>query len=77
MIGSHDSRRNIYYPGTFHACGDCTEAQSETVLMKSSGSHVYFSVFSLDRFESICRFLHFIDKTSKDIFEGPQNMFYR
>jgi hypothetical protein len=33
------------------------------------------SVISLDRFGSICRFLHFIDNTFKDTYEGPQKLF--
>jgi len=32
---------------------------------------VFGSVIALDRFENICRFLHFIDNTSNDTFEGP------
>jgi len=33
------------------------------------------SVISLDRYENMCRFLHFIGKTSNDTFEGQQNLF--
>jgi hypothetical protein len=36
---------------------------------------VFGAVISLDRFESICRFLHFVDNTSKDISEGQQKLF--
>jgi hypothetical protein len=36
---------------------------------------VFGSVISLDRFKSICRFLHFVDNTSKDTSEGQQKLF--
>jgi len=36
---------------------------------------VFGSVISLDRFESICRFLHFTDNTTKDTYEGQQKLF--
>ena len=36
---------------------------------------VFGSVISLDIFGSICRFLHFIDGTSKNMYEGPQKLF--
>jgi hypothetical protein len=36
---------------------------------------VFGSVISLDRSESICRFLPFTDNTSKDMTEGPQKLF--
>jgi hypothetical protein len=32
---------------------------------------IFGSVISFDRFESICRFLHFTDNNSKDTLEGP------
>jgi len=35
---------------------------------------VFWSVVSLDRFESISGFLHFID-ISKDTYQGPQTAF--
>jgi hypothetical protein len=36
---------------------------------------VFGSVISMERFESICRFLHFIDDTSKDTSGRPQKLF--
>jgi hypothetical protein len=36
---------------------------------------VFGSVISLDRFESISRFLHFINNTSKDTSEAQQKLF--
>jgi hypothetical protein len=66
----------IYYPGTFHDHGECTEAQSEAVLLKQLVVMPIFGfVTSYYRFESICRFLHFIDNTSKDTFKGPNKLF--
>jgi hypothetical protein len=36
---------------------------------------VFGSVILLDRFESICKFLRFIDNTSKDTYEATQTLF--
>jgi hypothetical protein len=36
---------------------------------------IFGSVISLDRFESICRVLHFVDTNFKDTFEGLQKLF--
>jgi hypothetical protein len=36
---------------------------------------VFGSVIALDRFEIICRFLHFIDNIFNNTSEGPQNLF--
>jgi hypothetical protein len=54
--------------------------QDPSVRMYFSRNHlvatpVFGSVISLDRFESICRFLHLTDNTSKDTYEGPQKLF--
>jgi hypothetical protein len=36
---------------------------------------IFGSVIYLNRFESICRFMLFIDNTSKDTYEEPQILF--
>jgi hypothetical protein len=69
-----DSRRNLCCTGTYHANGNSTEAQDKILfLTKLTYGHASFgSVISLDRSESICRFLRFIADTSKDMSEGPK-----
>jgi hypothetical protein len=62
--------------GTFHANVYYTEAQSETVFLKeSTRDHTIFFGFIilLDRCENNYKFLHYIDNTFKDIYEGPKN----
>jgi hypothetical protein len=51
------------------------EQKSEIVFPTTpAGSHAHFCFcYFFGQFESICRFLHFIDNTSKDTSEGPQN----
>jgi len=36
---------------------------------------IFGSIISLDRFESICRFLHFTDNTTIDTYQGPPKLF--
>ena len=43
---------------------------SELIAMPASGS-----ISSVHRFESISRFLHFIDNSYQDTYEGPQKLF--
>jgi hypothetical protein len=36
---------------------------------------IFGSVISMDRFESICKFIHFCNNDSKDTYQGPPKIF--
>jgi hypothetical protein len=71
------SRRNIHQMDNFYAYGYCTKhilrmyfSCSELTVLPVS-----VSVSSVYRFESICKFLHFLDNSYQDTHEGPQKLF--
>jgi len=75
-VTAFDSRRNICSTGTLHVNGCCQMPSLRLYfkLNQPAVTPVFGSVISLDRFESISVFLHFIE-TSKDTNQGPQTPF--
>ena len=72
-----DSRRNVCITGTLHVNGYCTQMPRLRPYFKRNQpavTPVFGSAISLDRFESISGFPHFID-TSKGTHQGPQTPF--